>query len=239
MNLAIVDDIASECKTLRGLLEQYESKQKHPITIKEFYTGKELLYGYIPGNYDVIFLDIFLSSENGVDCAREIRQLDTKVNIIFLTSSEAFAIKSYDVRAADYIVKPITLEKLSRALHYCEIDGLQNKSFITVTTKNHSLDIALDHIFYADFQDRSACIHIKDRNISVSSSFTALSRQLEPYSQFMTCFKGIVVNLKHVEKICDNFLILKNKERLPVSRRLQKQVAHKRLSLSAGSLRGD
>jgi len=55
----------------------------------------------------------------------------------------------------------------------------------------------------------------------------------------MSCFKGIVVNLTEVRELGDDFLILKNGERLLVSRRLQKQVQQRRLSLSAGSLRGE
>jgi DNA-binding LytR/AlgR family response regulator len=48
-----------------------------------------------------------------------------------------------------------------------------------------------------------------------------------------------VVNLRKVQEVSGDYLILKNGERLPVSRRLQRQVQQRRLSLSAGSLRGD
>jgi two-component SAPR family response regulator len=46
----------------------------------------------------------FLNDENGVDCALKLRQLDENINLIFLTTSSEFGVKSYDVRAADYIV---------------------------------------------------------------------------------------------------------------------------------------
>jgi len=51
--------------------------------------------------------------------------------------------------------------------------------------------------------------------------------------------KGIVINLKEVRELGSDYLILKNGEQLPVSRRLQRQVQGQRLSLSAGSLRGE
>lgn len=239
INAAIVDDMASECEILRCLLQQYEAEQRHPIQIKEFHSGKELLCDYIPSSYDVVFMDIFLNQENGVDCALKLRQLDESVNLIFLTTSSEFAVKSYDVRAVDYIVKPATMEKLVRALRYCKIAGFQDEPCITVTTRQQPLDIALDCILYADFQNRTACIHLKDCLVPVSGSFTELSGQLTVYPQFMSCFKGIVVNLKEVRELCGDCLILKNGEQLPVSRRLQRQVQQQRLSLSAGSLRGD
>ncbi len=239
MNAAIVDDMADECETLRGLLKQYEKTQRQTIHITEFHSGKELLADYIPGSYDVVFMDIFLNNENGVDCALKLRQLDAQVNLIFLTTSSEFGVKSYDVRAADYIVKPATPEKLSRALNYCKITEKQSDPTVTVTTQNQPLAISLSRILFADYQNRCACVHLSDCLVPVSGSFTELSERLTAYPRFMSCFKGIVVNLTEVRELGDDFLILKNGERLLVSRRLQKQVQQRRLSLSAGSLRGE
>ncbi|WP_283610631.1 LytR/AlgR family response regulator transcription factor [Faecalispora anaeroviscerum] len=239
MNAAIVDDMATECEILRSLLKQYEEKQHQTIAIKEFHSGRELLADYIPGRYDIVFMDIFLNNENGVDCALKLRQLDENLNLIFLTTSSEFGVKSYDVRAADYIVKPATLEKLSRALQYCKIAESQIDSSITVTTRNQPLGISLSRILYADYQNRCTCIHLKDCLVPVSGSFSELSEQLTAYPQFLSCFKGIVVNLKEVRELGGDYLILKSGEQLPVSRRLQRQVQQQRLSLSAGSLRGE
>lgn len=229
----------SECKLLSNLLKQYETKQQLPIQIQEFHSGKDLLCKYIPGTYDIIFLDIFMNNENGVDCALELRKYDEHVNIIFLTTSPDFGVKSYDVRAVDYIIKPPTLEKLSRALGYCKIVGPESEPTITVTSKQQPLEIVLDQILYADYQDRCACIHLKDFLIPVSGSFSELSKQLTAYPQFMSCFKGIVVNLNQVLEVSEDCLTLINEETLPVSRRLQRQVQQRRLSLSVGSLRGN
>jgi DNA-binding LytR/AlgR family response regulator len=186
----------------------------------------------------VIFLDIFMKNENGVDCALELRRRDENVNIIFLTTSPEFGVKSYDVRAADYIVKPATAEKLERALHYCKI-AQQDEPAITVYTRQQPLKIELSRILYADFENRTACIHLTDCLVPVSGSFAELSEQLTAYPQFISCFKGVVVNLLMVQEVSDDYLMMKNGERLPVSRRLQRQVQQRRLSLSAGSLRGD
>lgn len=238
MKVAIVDDMTAERELLSSILKQYKIVEHQTIEITEFHCGSELLKDYIPDTYDVVFMDIYLNNENGVDCALKLRQLDNNINLIFLTTSSEFGVKSYDVRAVDYILKPATLDKLSRALHYCKISDPQSTPSITVTTKNQSLEVILDRIIYADYQNRSACIHLKDCLISVSGSFSELSEKLTSNVQFMSCFKGIVINLKEVCELGDDYLILKNGEQLPVSRRLQRQVKQRRLSLSAGSLRG-
>ena len=73
MNAAIVDDMATECEILRSLLKQYETNQHQPMQITEFHSGREFLADYIPGSYDVVFMDIYLNNENGVDCALKLR----------------------------------------------------------------------------------------------------------------------------------------------------------------------
>lgn len=239
MKAAIVDDMATECGILHSLLKQYENEQQQLIQVKEFHSGRELLRNYVPGTYDVIFMDIFMNDENGIDCALDLRLLDENVKLIFLTTSNEFGVKSYDVHATDYIIKPATLEKLSRALNYCKSIETKKPPYITVTTRNQSLDIDLNRILYADYQNRSACIHLKDCIVPILGSFSELSDQLTAYPQFMSCFKGIVVHLNAVREINCNYLLLNNGEQLPVSRRLQRQVQQRRLSHSAGSLRED
>lgn len=53
---------------------------------------------------------------NGMDTARELRQSDTAVRLVFLTSSPEFALESYEVRAFDYLLKPVTYERLAQLL---------------------------------------------------------------------------------------------------------------------------
>lgn len=239
MQVAIVDDIASERQLLRHLLTQYAEGRQLTIEIEEFDSGKAFLSSYAPGTYDLVFLDIFMDDQNGVDCALELRQKDASIKIIFLTTSSEFGVKSYDVRAVDYIVKPASAEKLDRALRYCKFSELHNEPMITVMSQRQPLQIELNHILYADLQNRITCIHLRDCLLPISGTFSELSEQLTSYSQFMSCFKGVVVNLHQVNAVASDHLILNNGELLPISRRLQKQVLQRRLSLSAGSLRGE
>lgn len=53
---------------------------------------------------------------NGMDTAQELRQSDTAVRLVFLTSSPEFALKSYEVRAFDCLLKPVAYERLAQLL---------------------------------------------------------------------------------------------------------------------------
>ena len=48
---------------------------------------------YVPGDFDLIFMDIYLNELNGIDIVRKIRQMDSKVMIVFLTTSKEYILK--------------------------------------------------------------------------------------------------------------------------------------------------
>ena len=66
--------------------------------------------------FDIILLDVLMPGENGMAAAREIREYDSNVKIIFLTSSTEFAVESYAVDAWYYQLKPIRREDFFRLM---------------------------------------------------------------------------------------------------------------------------
>ena len=65
---------------------------------------------------DVLLLDVIMPGENGISAAREIREYDRNVKIIFLTSSAEYAVQSYTVDAYYYQLKPIREETFFQVL---------------------------------------------------------------------------------------------------------------------------
>ena len=62
--------------------------------------------------FDVIFMDIDLDQENGIDLAEQILEKHPRTNIIYVTSYEKFALDSYRTRASAFLLKPISTERL-------------------------------------------------------------------------------------------------------------------------------
>ena len=88
-------------------------------------------------HYDVILLDICMPGMNGIQCAKDIRQYDNLVKIIFLTSSTEYAVESYSVKAHNYLLKPTQKKDLFLTQKRCpEILFLQ--AVLESTTKRLS-----------------------------------------------------------------------------------------------------
>ena len=108
MRIAIVDDIKAEQEFLGRCLNRYCTEQLVPCEAATFDSGSAFIKNGI-FDYDLIFLDIYMPGLNGLDTAARIRETNKDVLLIFTTTSADFAVKSYRVRAFDYLVKPLLL----------------------------------------------------------------------------------------------------------------------------------
>ena len=66
---------------------------------------------------DVVFLDIEMPGLNGIELARKIAGLDPKIQIVFVTAYEQYALKAFEVSAVHYLLKPLTQEKINEAVN--------------------------------------------------------------------------------------------------------------------------
>lgn len=124
-----------------------------------------------------------------MDTARELRQTDKAVKIIFLTSSPEFALESYEVKAQGYVLKPIVYEQLKDMLDECAHAITDEPAHIILKTSFGYQKLYLHDIEYAEAQNKklfftfaqathwkhpSLFIHLKAdlQKIIVSSSAT-------------------------------------------------------------------
>ena len=119
LRILVCDDDKEFRQRLMQMIRIWSDHSGIPTELYPFDNGDELISKNAAFRMDIILLDIVMPLLNGMDTARELRAQDTAVKIIFLTSSPEFALESYEVRAQDYLLKPITYERLRRALEDC------------------------------------------------------------------------------------------------------------------------
>ncbi len=108
IQIAFCDDDQTVLDQLSALLEKYRAQRCVQIQCTAFHSPLDLLAEIEKGTrYDILFLDVIMPAENGITAAKEIRQYDNVVKIIFLTFSAEFAVESYVVGAYFYQLKPI------------------------------------------------------------------------------------------------------------------------------------
>ena len=116
--------------------------------------------------FDVLFLDVLMPGINGINAAREIRQYDTAVQIIFVTSSSEFAVQSYVVGAYYYQLKPIWKDSFFRltdaVLAECR---KRTQHSLILRCKSGVTRITLDSLEYCEVQGRTLVFHLLDGTV--------------------------------------------------------------------------
>ncbi|MGJ5713000.1 response regulator transcription factor LytR [Staphylococcus auricularis] len=88
--------------------------------------------------FDVVFIDINLMDESGLDLATKIKQMDHPPHVIFATAHHAFAVKAFELNATDYILKPFEQQRIAQALQKVE----QQPIYHEAKSQNESSTIA-------------------------------------------------------------------------------------------------
>ncbi|MBQ8451937.1 MAG: response regulator [Clostridia bacterium] len=79
---------------------------------------------------DIAFLDIEMPELNGISLAKKLKNINPKINIIFVTAYDSYALEAYNLHASGYVTKPVSEEKVKE-----EIDGLRFDVELSSTKK--------------------------------------------------------------------------------------------------------
>ena len=93
-----------------ALITQIAKNNQIEITLSTFESGESLVFHLSdsPNQADIIYLDILMGVQNGIDAARQLRNCGCKAEIVFLTTSEDFVYEAFDVTPVQYLVKDST-----------------------------------------------------------------------------------------------------------------------------------
>ncbi len=130
MHILIVDDEPLARNELAYLINQCSKN----IIISEADDEASALDVINHETIDSVFLDIHLTSENGLDIADKINSLPTPPDIVFATAYDDYAIKAFERDAKDYILKPFTLERVHQTISRLAVNSQQSLKAMTVPT---------------------------------------------------------------------------------------------------------
>ena len=219
IQIAFCDDDQTVLDQLSALLEKYRAQRCIQIQCTAFRSPLDLLAEIEKGvRYDILFLDVIMPAENGITVAKEIRQYDRNVKIIFLTSSSEFAVESYTVGAYFYQLKPIWKDSFFRltdaVLAECR---KRTQHSLILRCKSGVTRITLDSLEYCEVQGRTLVFHLLDGTVIESSgSMDELARQLAPYEIFLRPHRSFLVNMEYVQNISSRAVTLTNLVQIPI-----------------------
>lgn len=222
IHIAICDDSKQERQILAVLFKRYQELHATPLQIHIFQNGFSLLDAIDQGKrFDITILDILMPGENGIEIARNIRAPGTDTEIIFLTSSPEYAVDSYEVKAQNYLLKPVTEEKFFASIDsiLAELDEKDTASFIIYTTEKQYSRIRVSSLVYGEVTHRTITLHPADQTmISAVMTFTEFQDILKAYPDFIYPHRSYAVNMNYIQYVTKSDIILTDGQKIPLSR---------------------
>ncbi len=221
LQLAICDDNIEELSNMIQLINEYRSSKHISLEYAVFSNGYELISVLEKGKrFDIYCLDIIMPTFTGIEVAKKIRSVDQSTQIIFFTSSSDYAFESYSVKALNYILKPISKEKLfitlDELLDRIKIDDAFDS--IIVKNKNGIQRILLTDLVYAEIIGRNAFYHlISGKVIECMESFSSVCEKLLKHTCFMKTHRSYIVNLQYIDTIENNQITLQTLSTIPIA----------------------
>jgi DNA-binding LytR/AlgR family response regulator len=200
---------------LSSFIKRYRDETGLNVQVLSYDNGEKLLRHY-PLEMDLVFLEIPFTKMNGIEIARRIREVDSKVGIVFLTTILHYVLEAYEVKADNYLIKPLRYSRFLKEAEQVRTRSGKNRFFIE-TNANGVYKIYSKSIRYIETEGHNTRIHTETDSILSYKRMKDHEQTLfEPY--FVRCHTGYIVNLLFFDKLEHNDLVLSPTVRIPVSR---------------------
>ena len=191
---------------------------------------------------DLVFLDIELDDDNGLNLARQLESHEQTPAIVFATAYDEYALQAFDVNAVDYILKPFDEERIQKTLGKIKkMQDFRNKPVPIQSSMKHNNNgkiavladeriilLTLEDILYFASSEGKCKIVTIDQAYKVADALVVLEKKLNS-AKFFRVHRSFIVNLDHVVEIEPWFnstynLLMKDGSKVPVSRTYVKEL---------------
>jgi len=199
----------------RQILEQYILETPGLTLLATCRNAMEAFSKLEQHEVDLVFLDIEMPLVNGLDF---IKTLKHPPKIILTTAYPQHAVEAFALNAVDYLLKPFSLFRFQTAIGKVKLNGNEEKEepALLIKEKGALIKLLQKEIVYLQASRDYVKIITTLKTHLVSMTMKSLEETL-PASQFIRIHKSFIVNLRHIQMIKTNEVMMGNKEVLPLS----------------------
>lgn len=216
--IGICDDEINVCSSMERMITSFfkDRSEKNEI---EVWSNSESMYADLEKfTPDILFLDIELPSDNGVEAGKYIREIlkNDNIVIVYISHRTSYAMELFQVHPYDFLVKPIDKDLLYATItKILKLDEVQHKEFNFVFNKMHQ-SVQFGDILYFSSKNKTIIIHKRDgEELTFYGKLSDVLTKL-PF-QFASISKSFVVNIKYIMNWKSDSVTLENGIELPIS----------------------
>ena len=227
INCLIVDDEP----VAREIIENHLRKISHIRVLASCKNAIEAFKEISAHQVDLIFLDINMPEISGLLFAKSINK---NIKVIFTTAYREYAVEGFDLQAVDYLLKPISFDRLLQAVNKfmgestpiqtdISAEIIEEKSdFIFVRSDRKMIKLNFSDVNYIESFSDYIKIHLDDKTILTRETISSIEAKL-PQNDFLRIHRSYIVSFSKIESFTNECIEVKNKT-LPISRSYKNDV---------------
>ena len=197
--MAISVMLVEDEEGIRKLLSKIIEKKQNFEIVAESNNLSDAITLFMKKKPEVVFLDIEIKGESGLECAKVIADLEPKTKIIFATAHSEYMSDAFEVYAFDYIVKPFNVDRVNHTLE--RIESLSEEKIpdhshldkivkyekglekLLVKGKESMSFVDIKDIILVQRENGSTVIYTKNDSFTTSASLSDIEAKLDNISQ--------------------------------------------------------
>jgi two-component system, LytTR family, response regulator len=236
MNRTIQCIIVDDEPVAREILESHLSKISKVSVVASCKNAIDAFTVINTEKIDLIFLDISMPQISGLSFAKSINK---NIKVIFTTAYREYAVDGFDLQAVDYLLKPVSFERLLQAIskymdenaapeNVASGEFLLNKSdYIFVRSDRKMVRINFSEIKYIESIGDYIKIHLSDKAVVTRETISNIEAKL-PQKVFVRIHRSFIVSLGSIDSFTNEYVEV-DKNQIPISRSYKDEVLQKLL----------
>ena len=222
--LVHIEDSKEDQICISQMLEQISADIEKTFSLTQYTSCESFFRETVPYSFDIAIFDIEMEGLNGIEAARQFREKDKSVIIIFVTSHAGKVFLSFSAEPFEYLVKPISYDHLKDTLERAinKIAAFQNKKFY-FSFKGGVFSVPLERIVYFESIKRIIKIVTDTNTYYFYSKLDSIEKDFL-FRDFIRCHQSFIVNPDYIRQIQKTDILLTTGDLLPISKGKQGKV---------------
>jgi DNA-binding LytR/AlgR family response regulator len=180
---------------------------------------------------DILFLDIEMPNLNGIEF---LKSLENPPTVVLITSSADYALMGYELSVFDYILKPITFERILKPIHklfdlkisrITESNSKRRDKFLYLRENKKMIKVEFKNILYIESVKDYLKVVSRDKTVTTKMTIGYLESFLNP-EMFIRVHKSFIISVRHIDSY-DNMCVEMGKVQIPIGRTYKDDVMKK------------
>lgn len=228
MKIVICDDCREDLIKVERLLLSYEESHDTQFEVEKYSDALQVYHKILQNELaDIYILDMIMPEKTGIDIGNLLEK-SGKCAVIYITSSDEFALEAYGVHAVRYLLKPVSEEVFAEAMGYAVSYISMNQNAVVqdirypVKTREGLVSVSYSDIVYIENAARALEVHLTDgsvvRSIFIRKSFDEEIKGIAECNSFVRVHKSYLVNMNYIRSLIQGVCFMEDGRNIPISK---------------------